>query len=90
MVPTQKGLPAKNPSHASGNNGDDSKRDRSARKREPAGNDHGEVDRPGFDLGGSSGKTLAGRGLGLDQDAQEDRKDWSIPRQTGSRPGGKK
>jgi hypothetical protein len=36
------------------------------------------VDRPGFDLGGSSGKTSAGTGLGLGQDAAENRRDRSL------------
>lgn len=39
-----------------------------------------EVDRPGFDLGGSSGETSAGRGLGLGKDAKGGRDDWSVPR----------
>jgi hypothetical protein len=38
------------------------------------------VDRPGFDLGGASGDTEAGKGLGLGTDAKEGRKDWSLPR----------
>lgn len=38
------------------------------------------VDRPGFDLGGSTGKTHAGRGLGLGTDAKEDRKGQRLPR----------
>lgn len=38
------------------------------------------VDRPGFDLGGSSGETSAGKGLGLGSDAQENRKGWRLPR----------
>jgi len=38
------------------------------------------IDRPGFDLGGSSGTTSAGRGLGLDADAKSGRKDWRLPR----------
>ena len=37
-----------------------------------------QVDRPGFDLGGSTGKTRAGKGLGLGTDAKEDEKDWSL------------
>jgi len=37
------------------------------------------VDRPGFDLGGSTGKTSAGTGLGLGQDAFENREDRSLP-----------
>ena len=39
-----------------------------------------EVDRPGFDLGGASGATKAGKGLGLDTDAKEGREDWRLPR----------
>ena len=38
------------------------------------------TDRPGFDLGGSTGDTSAGKGLGLGTDAKEDRKDWKLPR----------
>lgn len=38
------------------------------------------VDRPGFDLGGSTGETHAGKGLGLGADAQESRKGWRLPR----------
>ncbi|MDP2803814.1 MAG: hypothetical protein Q8O26_18230 [Phreatobacter sp.] len=38
------------------------------------------VDRPGFDLGGSTGETDAGKGLGLGDDAREDRKGWGLPR----------
>jgi hypothetical protein len=38
------------------------------------------VDRPGFDLGGSSGDTEAGKGLGLGSDAKENRKGWRLPR----------
>jgi hypothetical protein len=41
------------------------------------------VDRPGFDLGGSSGKTSAGTGLGLGQDAAENRRDRSLPGRRG-------
>lgn len=41
---------------------------------------HEKVDRPGFDLGGASGNTEAGKGLGLDSDAKEGRKDWGLPR----------
>ena len=37
------------------------------------------VDRPGFDLGGSTGKTSAGTGLGLGTDAAENRDDRSLP-----------
>lgn len=37
------------------------------------------VDRPGADLGGSTGKTSAGTGLGLGQDASERRSGRSLP-----------
>lgn len=40
---------------------------------EPA-DDSEQVDRPGFDLGGSTGETQAGRGLGLGPDALKTRK----------------
>ena len=40
---------------------------------------HGAVDRPGFDLGGSTGKTTAGTGIGLGDDAGENRMDRSLP-----------
>lgn len=39
-----------------------------------------QVDRPGFDLGGSTGETHAGKGLGLGTDAEENRKGWGLPR----------
>lgn len=45
-----------------------------------ADEDEKKVDRPGFDLGGASGATEAGKGLGLDTDAKEGRKDWGLPR----------
>lgn len=41
----------------------------------------GNVDRPGFDLGGSTGETHAGKGLGLGSDAKKGRKGWGLPRQ---------
>lgn len=41
------------------------------------------VDRPGFDLGGSTGKTSAGTGLGLGTDAAESRRDRSLPGRRG-------
>lgn len=37
------------------------------------------VDRPGFDLNGSTGKTSAGTGVGLGPDAAENREDRSLP-----------
>ena len=43
-----------------------------------------EVDRPGFDLGGSTGKTRAGRGLGLDEDAADRRKEMALPGRRGT------
>lgn len=39
-----------------------------------------QVDRPGFDLGGASGDTDAGRGLGLDEDAKDDKAGFKLPR----------
>lgn len=42
--------------------------------------DSEKVDRPGFDLGGSSGDTDAGKGLGIGSDAKENRKGWRLPR----------
>ena len=42
--------------------------------------DSEQVDRPGFDLGGSTGETDAGKGLGLGVDAIENRKGWGLPR----------
>ncbi len=39
-----------------------------------------QVDRPGFDLGGATGKNQAGRGLGLGTSAKEDRKGQRLPR----------
>lgn len=38
-----------------------------------------ETDRPGFDLGGATGDTSAGKGLGLGNDAKEGREDWKLP-----------
>jgi hypothetical protein len=37
------------------------------------------VDRPGFDLGGSTGKTRAGTGVGLGEDAADNRRDRRLP-----------
>jgi hypothetical protein len=49
--------------------------------REAAGRppEPGAIDRPGFDLGGSTGDTNAGTGLGLGDDAGENRLDRSLP-----------
>lgn len=43
------------------------------------------VDRPGFDLGGSTGKTSAGTGLGPGPDAADTRRDRSLPGRRGKR-----
>lgn len=52
-----------------------------AKADEPKPTDDSEqVDRPGFDLGGSTGETDAGKGLGLGTDAKEGRKGWRLPR----------
>ena len=40
--------------------------------------DPGAVDRPGFDIGGSTGDTAAGTGLGLGANAGESRSDRSL------------
>lgn len=37
------------------------------------------VDRPGFDLGGSTGETTAGLGLGLGTDSSDSRLERSLP-----------
>jgi hypothetical protein len=42
--------------------------------------DTAKVDRPGFDLGGSSGDTEAGKGLGRGDDVKKNRKGWRLPR----------
>jgi hypothetical protein len=56
--------------------------DRAKEKGAAKGNDgaHEPVDRPGFDLGGSTGKTEAGTGLGLGPDAAESGEDRRLPR----------
>jgi hypothetical protein len=67
------------------------KNERPARTKGQEGNTEGkvskgkpikpkQVDRPGFDLGGSTGETSAGSGLGLGRDASENRRDRSLPR----------
>ncbi len=43
------------------------------------------VDRAGFDLGGSTGKTSAGTGLGLGPSWAENRRDRRLPRRQGKR-----
>ena len=39
-----------------------------------------QVDPPDLDLGGSTGETHAGKGLGLGADAKKNRKGWGLPR----------
>lgn len=43
----------------------------------------GAVDRPGFDLGGSTGRTSAGTGLGLGEDAAKSRRNRRLPGRRG-------
>lgn len=47
------------------------------------GPEKSDVDRPGFDLGGSTGKTSAGTGVGLGPDAAENRSDRRLPGRRG-------
>lgn len=60
-------------------------------RRKPKGEEfkkppeHEAVDRPGFDLGGASGKTSAGTGLGLGENASENSGDRSLPGRRGKR-----
>jgi hypothetical protein len=51
-----------------------------AQDESPSANDLGQgIDRPGFDLGGSSGDTHAGTGLGLGKDAFDTPGERSLP-----------
>ena len=51
-----------------------------AQGESPAANNLGKgIDRPGFDLGGSTGETHAGTGLGLGTDAFDTGGDRSLP-----------
>lgn len=51
-----------------------------AQGESPTANELGQgIDRPGFDLGGSSGDTDAGTGLGLGKDAFDTPGDRSLP-----------
>lgn len=73
MVKKQpKGPAAKN--DPTGKNIQHKSEDKTAAKPEQAA-----VDRPGFDLGGSTGKTRAGTGLGLGKDSFETRDERSLP-----------
>lgn len=56
------------------------KKAESTDERSDESTDSEQVDRPGFDLGGSTGDTDAGKGLGLGDDAKENRKGWRLPR----------
>ena len=56
--------------------------DRDTKPGEPDSNP-GAVDRPGFDLGGSTGRTSAGTGLGLGEDAAESRRSRRLPGRRG-------
>ncbi len=42
-----------------------------------------QVDRGGFDIGGSTGKTTAGTGVGLGPDAGDSRRDRRLPGRQG-------
>ncbi len=54
---------------------------RSLKTDEPKPTDASEqVDRAGFDLGGATGETHAGKGLGLGVDEMKNRKAWGLPR----------
>jgi hypothetical protein len=59
---------------------DDSSRDKPRDKQSDEPAEAARVDRPGFDLGGSTGETDAGKGLGLGDDAKKNRKGWRLPR----------
>lgn len=52
-------------------------------KENPADISPEAVDRPGFDLGGSTGKTRAGTGLGLGPSDAETRRDRRLPGRRG-------
>jgi hypothetical protein len=76
-IPTNRRTPRDESDHGKE---EDHSRDKSRDEKpdEPAETAH--VDRPGFDLGGSSGETDAGKGLGLGDDAKKNRKGWRLPR----------
>lgn len=80
MVEKQSKTPAANDSskskHDQGKPGD---------KAEESSPEPVAVDRPGFDLGGATGKTSAGTGVGLGPDAAENRSDRSLPGRRGKR-----
>lgn len=49
------------------------------RRRSPIPSSSQQVDRPGFDLGGSTGETTAGLGLGLGEDSSDTSLERSLP-----------
>lgn len=49
------------------------------RRRGPNSSSTQPVDRPGFDLGGSTGETTAGLGLGLGEDSSDTSQERSLP-----------
>jgi len=75
----------KQPKTPAPKNGPESKRDQGKTGEKPADSAPKPVavDRPGFDLGGSTGKTNAGTGVGLGPDAAENSRDRSLPGRRG-------
>lgn len=69
-----------NPPHAARDTDDKSvrKTDKTEADQPKSDDDDEQVDRPGFDLGGTDNNTSAGKGLGLGTDAREGRKDWGV------------
>lgn len=67
-IPTRKDDPSSKP-----------EQDKTGKKTAENKRETDDVDRPGFDLRGSTGKTSAGTGVGLGPDAAEDGKDRSLP-----------
>lgn len=73
----------KQPKTPAAKNTPKSKHDQGNPGNKPADSSPEPVDRPGFDLGGSTGKTSAGTGLGLGEDSFENRQDRSLPGRRG-------
>lgn len=80
QVDEYKGNPANRRPAREGNDHEGYKKADSGDGRSDGSPDSEQVDRPGFDLGGSTGDTDAGKGLGLGDDAKENRKGWKLPR----------
>jgi hypothetical protein len=76
-IPTNRRAPKDESDHGKE---EDHSRDRSRDEKPDQSAETAHVDRPGFDLGGSTGETDAGKGLGLGDDAKENRKEWRLPR----------